>query len=163
MNVLGMLFKRQPNGKVRATSLGFVLSFLVLIIVMNFAADFITRFTMPARHAMISGCTGEMSPGADWPNQCDEPINFRYCLILPYNEDGSRPENFCRTTRLEPGQAVTTLSADFAALREAGQKWQSIMTWACKPPFTPAMVSTQQSTLRKERGCKREDPTDAQD
>ncbi|MFC6196513.1 hypothetical protein ACFQDM_00400 [Ponticaulis profundi] len=121
---------------------------LLVFIGISVGSHYLTRLTMPHRHAQVFECRGAPADGAFFNNACDEDINFRYCLI---SKEG-REQDVCRSKRLKPGEGVTTYLDDKRAMGEA---FSTVVTWACKPPFQPDLVSTPSSSVRKRHGCRR--------
>lgn len=94
---------------------------------MAFDQFILTRFTAPEMHAERTQCIGPVDGTPKWENICDEPLNFKYCLL------GPELREVCRAHRLAPGEGVTDLES---ALAELGGGLVNMRRMACTEPFS---------------------------
>ena len=87
----------------------------------------LTRFTQPELHAERTACIGPYDGAPVWQNTCEEPVNFRYCVIA----GGER--EVCRSHTLAPGEGVTDVSS---ALAELGGGLTGMTRMACAEPYS---------------------------
>lgn len=87
----------------------------------------LTRFTQPEKHAERTACIGPYDGAPAWRNNCDEAVNFRYCVFA-----GAERE-VCRSQVLAPDQGVTDVAT---ALAELGGGLTGLSRMACAEPYS---------------------------
>ncbi|WP_139792345.1 hypothetical protein [Henriciella litoralis] len=119
-------------------------------VIFSVGAWWLSTFTNPTAHADRNQCLKREGNTGPYTNGCDYDINARYC----FRNDGQ--EKTCGVVALKPGEKMSDLREEFDA---ASAKHLVLRTTvhACKAPFIPDDVASQQSTIRKVDGCRKPD------
>ena len=123
---------------------------LIVFILFSVGAWWLSTFTNPTAHADRNQCLQRDSNIGPYTNGCDYDINARYC----FRSDGL--EKTCGVVALPPGETMTDLREEYDAAADAHLVLRTTVH-ACKAPYIPDDVASQQNTVRKVNGCRKPD------
>lgn len=124
------------------------LRIVLIFILVSAGGWWLSTFTNPASHAHSNDCLQRGGAVGPYTNGCDYDINARYC----FRNDGL--DKTCGTVALSPGETMSDLRDEYDAAAERHLVLRTTVH-ACKAPFIPDDVHSNQNTVRMVDGCRK--------